>query len=60
MKRFEQFNEILHTDENAEEQALGMLIAYIEDHYNIDIDNIESLKKRHLEQIKWLNEEIEY
>ena len=59
MKRFEQFNQIFNTNENAEEQAIGMIIAYIEEHYDIEIDDIEPLKKRYYAQIEWLNEEIE-
>lgn len=58
MKRFEQFNELLNTNENAEEQAIGMIIDYIEESYDIRVDNIEGLKKRYFDQIKWLNEEV--
>ena len=59
MKRYEQFNKLLNNDENAEEQAIGMLIAYIEESYDIEIDNIKPLKRRYFAQIEWLNEEIE-
>ena len=58
MKRFEQFNKLLNTNENIEEQAIGMIIAYIEESYGIEIDNIEPLKKRYFDHIKWLNEEV--
>lgn len=59
MKRFEQFNQLFNTNENVEEQAIGMIIAYIGERYNIEIDDIESLKKRYYGNIKWLNEEVE-
>ena len=58
MKRFEDFNQIFGTNESAEEQALDMIISYIKEAYEREINDIESLKRRYTAQIKWLNEEI--
>lgn len=59
MKKFEQLNDMFNTNENIEEQAIGMILSHIEETYNIEITDIEPLKKRYYAQIKWLNEEVE-
>lgn len=59
MKRFEKFNITFNTNESAEEQAIGMILNHVEEIYGIEIDDIEPLKKRYYDQIKWLNEEVE-
>lgn len=59
MKRFEKFNAIFNINESSEEQSIGMILNHVEEIYKIEIDNIESLKKRYYDQIKWLNEEVE-
>lgn len=59
MKRFEDFNQMFGSDESAEEQALGMIISHIKEAYEIEIKDVETLKKRYTASIKWLNEEIE-
>lgn len=54
------FNEHFTETENetAEEQAIGMLLAHIEDTYDIEV-GIEPLKKKFLGIMEWLNEEVE-
>lgn len=59
MKRFEELNKLYNSNESAEEQALGMIIAHIEEIYDIEINEVESLKKRYSTQIKWLNEQVQ-
>ena len=58
MKRYEEFNKLYGDNESAEEQALGMILSHIQETYDIEITDIEPLKKRYLAQIKWLNEDV--
>ena len=58
MKRYEKMNAHFGENETAEEQSLCMILSCLEDEHGIDID-MESLKIKHTEQIKWLNEEVE-
>ncbi|WP_161802601.1 hypothetical protein [Clostridium botulinum] len=55
MKRYEKFNNTFKTKESAEEQSLKMIIAHIQDNYNIDISWWE---ERYKAQVKWLNEKV--
>lgn len=58
MRRFENFNIILKTNESAEEQAIGMIISNIEEEYGIEIEDISPFKRKYYGQLEWLNEEI--
>lgn len=56
MKRYQEFNKIFKQSESAEEQSLKMIIAHIQDNYDIDVSWWE---KRHSDQLMWLNEDVE-
>ncbi|MCD3206802.1 hypothetical protein G8T64_13440 [Clostridium botulinum C] len=56
MKRYEWFNKELNVQEGAEEQSLKMIIAYIQENYDIDL---AWWKERHKAQLEWLNEEVD-